>query len=606
MTWDNVACGVVAALCVAVHGFTAVQAAGQGLREPTPAEAMRAFQRVEWWIAAWDAPERAAAERGLERPRPGGEGETPAAGACVTVRLGGAVLARESSLDSGGDGVARAASAAMGAVEERMSVVRDATWRDRMVALAPTLELTLELAGPLVPLTEAELASPSSMLSPGLHGVAVRVGESWRATFPAEMLASGAPFEIELSSLVARAVGDPQLGARSPADLARTEGAAFYRFRTVHLAHPARGEPPVFLYRGAKLVERSSLGTGDLRALADRYADHLMARRWRDAGRYGMVGTLLPVAGRAEPPFAPPLQQGLVAFALAEYAGVAGPERAERARSFALSLLGDLSVVEPGEADPLRDAASVALLWAAAHRLDAGANGGAEVREFADALDAAMVGLDGAGLGAPPSARDAVVIWARAIRAGAGLADGAAVERDLRAVYAATDAASVVSLLPWLGWAELALHPSGEVPAAQALWVVRDLVWEHQLTDQDATADSLDLVGGVVFTRSEHPLPTWHTVRVLPFMATMLADGRLTETERVLPELSRLLASLRFVRQLTADEAACHLYADRERAAFGVRSAPWDQRMPPEATALALLTLTEAFRALDARGDGER
>ncbi|HRQ73600.1 MAG TPA: hypothetical protein PLU35_11285, partial [Phycisphaerales bacterium] len=388
------------------------------------------------------------------------------------------------------------------------------------------------------------------------------------------------------------------------AELSRTEGAAFYRFRRVHLAHPGGGEPPVFLYRGGRLVDRSSLGTRDLRELADRYADHLMARRWREAGRYGMVGTLLPVAGRAEPPFAPPLQQGLVAVALAEYAARAEPVRADRSRSFAISLLADLSVVEPGEADPLRDAASVALLWVAAHRLDARRHDDGELQEFVGALEAAMVELDGAPLGSPPSARDAVAIWARVIRAGAGLGDAESAERDLRGLYAAIDPASVVSLLPWLGWAELALHASGEVPAAQALWGVRDLVWEHQLTDRDATADSLDLVGGVVFTRSANPLPTWHTVRVLPFMATMLGDARLTEGERVLPELSRLLASLRFVRQLTADEVVCHLYADRERAAFGVRSAPWDQRMPPEATALGLLTLTETLRAMEARADG--
>ena len=599
----NTARRVVAALWVAVHGVAVVRADGQALPEPAAAAAMRAFQQVEAWFAAWDAPRRGGeAERGLARPGPESGGETPAAGACVTVRLGGRVLARASSLEAGGDGVARAASAAMSAVEQRMSVVRDATWRERMVALAPTLELTLELAGPLVPMSEDEVSRPSAMLSPGLQGVAVRVGESWAATFPSEMLASGAPFEVELSSLVARAVGDPQLGARSPADLARTEGAVFYRFRTVHLAHPSGGGPAVFLYRGARLVDGSSLGTRDLRELADRYADHLMARRWRGAGRYGMVGTLLPVAGRAEPAFASPMQQGLVAFALAEYAAGAEPGRAERARSFALSLLADLSVVDPGEADPLRDGASVALLWVAAHRLDARAHGDAELRAFVDALDAAMVEGCGATTGGPPTARDAVVVWARAIRAAEGGGDAEAAERELRAVYAATDPASMVSLLPWLGWAELALHPIGEVPAAQALWEVRDLVWEHQLTDRDATADSLDLVGGVVFTKSENPLPSWHTVRVLPLMATMLADGRLTEEGRVLPELARLLASLRFVRQLTADGAVCHLYADRERASFGVRSAPWDQRMPPEATALALLTLTETFRALDARG----
>jgi hypothetical protein len=107
-------------------------------------------------------------------------------------------------------------------------------------------------------------------------------------------------------------------------------------------------------------------------------------------------------------------------------------------------------------------------------------------------------------------------------------------------------------------------------------------------------------VAGIVFTASRNPLPTWHSARPIAFMATMLGDDRLTGGDEFARELNQLLGSLRFLRQLSAGEAEGHMYRSPRRAMWGVRASVWDQRMPPEATALTLLTVCETVRSLQA------
>jgi hypothetical protein len=80
----------------------------------------------------------------------------------------------------------------------------------------------------------------------------------------------------------------------------------------------------------------------------------------------------------------------------------------------------------------------------------------------------------------------------------------------------------------------------------------------------------------------------------------MLGDQRLTEDAEVPQETMRLLESLRFLRQLTADEAECHMYKDPAKALGGVRNSLFDQRMPPEATAMTLLAVCETIKSLEA------
>jgi hypothetical protein len=156
--------------------------------------------------------------------------------------------------------------------------------------------------------------------------------------------------------------------------------------------------------------------------------------------------------------------------------------------------------------------------------------------------------------------------------------------------------------MPWAGWAELLCSRTTagrEIPSAPALREMRAQLWQHQLKGEDLPGEALDMAGGIVFTTTRQPLPTWQAARPLAFIATMLGDPALTEEKEVPGELARLLASLRFLRQLTADEPESHMFKDAGRARGGVRASLFDQRMPPEATAMTLLAVCETIRSLD-------
>src|SRR5207247_1603585 len=101
------------------------------------------------------------------------------------------------------------------------------------------------------------------------------------------------------------------------------------------------------------------------------------------------------------------------------------------------------------------------------------------------------------------------------------------------------------------------------------------------------------------------PLPTWNAARPLAMLATMLGDSRLTSQDERPGEVVRTVEGLRFVRQLVVDEPVTFMFkGPAKRTLGGVRAAPWDIRMPPDATSLSLLTVCEALRSFDAMGKG--
>jgi hypothetical protein len=186
-------------------------------------------------------------------------------------------------------------------------------------------------------------------------------------------------------------------------------------------------------------------------------------------------------------------------------------------------------------------------------------------------------------------------------------------ESAVRRVYRDTPEGELVSQMPWLGWAELrlaSLKGQDDVPAAVSLRQMRKLVWEHQIgpLDESATEQKgggLDLVGGIVFAAhapGAPARPTWQAARPLAFLATMLGEPRLTGPAERNLELARLLAGLRFVRQLEADDTTAWMYPNRSRSLGGVRAAPWDQRMPLDASAMSLLFVCETLKYLEQGG----
>jgi hypothetical protein len=174
-------------------------------------------------------------------------------------------------------------------------------------------------------------------------------------------------------------------------------------------------------------------------------------------------------------------------------------------------------------------------------------------------------------------------------------------------VYRETKPGFLATQMPWLYEAHLRLDgEAGELAQAGPLREMRKLLWERQVKQEQlitlpiANDPGQDLVGGIDLTQDASIDADWRTLRVLPALARMAHDPRLTDADERTRELARVLHGARFVRQLCMDDSAASFSSDPRLALWGVRSAPWDARLPLEASAMGLISLSETLRLVDA------
>ncbi len=553
---------------------------------PSAGEAQRVYAQARTAVEAWDP----TVVEEMDLPGP----------VSITLRLEGGVLARAVVAEGGPQAVREAMSVLMERAESRLPFAKDATWPEPVRRLSGLMQIGVELGGPLVPLSIEQLADATLQISPGLDGVAVRIGDRAGAGMPSRMLEDGVEAALVLRSLVSELTGDPALGVVAPEELRREHGVRFYRFGVTHLAQTEPGSTPVFLFRGGEVVRGSELRGRDLVVFAEDLALHMMLRK--PEGKVGddpLGGTLRPIQGVFESERATPLQLALAALALER---LASDERYDAAvRAGAREFVRRLALAAAAIGEGATDEASASVwsgLRASSAMFDAMAAGDGVLDAFLlecdRACDGALRRAEALGATVRP-----VTLWALATRARADESLRPRVRRMLRRSWSETGPERSVSLLPWAGWAELAMaEGGGEVEGEEALRRARMLVWMHQLDAADTGREAPDLAGGVVFTAGENPLPTWHTVRPVAFFASMLGDPRLTDREEAGREASRVLASVRFLRQLSVREAEAYAHRYRHRSMGGVRAALWDQRMPPEATAMTLITVCDTLDSL--------
>ncbi|MFG0274627.1 MAG: hypothetical protein ACF8QF_06190, partial [Phycisphaerales bacterium] len=403
---------------------------------------------------------------------------------------------------------------------------------------------------------------------------------------------------------LAAALADLGMPLTPLAELRERQGVIVYRFEATHLAQLSPEAPPVFLSRGGRLRSRVDVAPAALRDLGDRIVTHLLLRTWPGEEPLGLMGVYRPAQGDfAEPVVGSARAQAMAALALACWAEARGRARA---RDGAIATLRDLSILH--ESEEAIDTDAVACAFAQMTLAELGAfeapdfDGAAFRERVTEALRIAYDEESGFAQGFAPPERAVIA---------AGLASTPAMHdrarHATRRLFRASTPASLPAMMPWLGWAELSLlEPGAAPPSAVALLDFRSLVWRHQLTADALDPRDADLAGGVVFTAGGAALPTDQTLRPLAFIATMLGDASLTPGAELAPEFGRLVASLRFLAQLTAGDAEAHMYADPRRAVGGVRTALWDQRMPLESSAMGLLTLAETLRSLEKRTGGDR
>jgi hypothetical protein len=585
---------VLGPLVLALALFSGTRGAYADL--PEAGASITTFLEVERLIRSWDvAPDVTITEPdGVE-------------GACITLRLAGRVIGRGSVMSNEGDAVTRAFQEAWREANERVEVDRDALQQQRIAARAGRVIVDLQLAGTPQPVLGDTFAAAAQRAAPGIHGVAIGIGPRLEGVFPGTQLATGA-LPDQAMRIAAAKLDLPPLELN---DIRTRYQAIPYVFPVRHLAQIEPQQQPIFLYRSGAVVPLAETNGPSLRAAARAIAAHLQAARWTGPQPFGLRGDQNLATGRYETPIAPPRAQALAAFALARYAGTPGftdEERAE-ARIVAAELLRLMTIVEEDEVDPFTDPAACAAWLIASTELAPIAEPGQALEQsaFAEAAQRRLVETvtDAESRDALPPGARAMIALALVRRASTNDAlreHAAALMRDLRI---RTPAPQMPTLMPWLGWAELALaQDADDLPSEIALRDMRDLVWQYQIGDPDPAARGHDLAGGIVFTNAPDALPTWHCLRPIAFVASMLGDSRLTTGDELAAELGRLRLSLRYVVQLSVREAESHMMAHPRRSIGGVRRAVWDQTASIDACSLALLTLCETLRAVDSRAGG--
>jgi len=602
-------------------------------RPLSPLAAMRAYQTVDQWIRRWETPETA--------PVISGAAAKDVGGVSIVLRSEGAVIGRSTWMNTGATGsgnelgemLLAAARAAMGEADRRVKLDNDALRSERMRQVAASMQISLEIAGPLVPVAPKTYDDVERDFTPGLDGVAVRIGDVIVGSFPGVLLSTNINIRLGLARTVAQTTAaipggrdDPAIGLAEPAKLVEKYSATIYRFRTVHIAQTEPGAPPRFLLRGSRIVEQSEISTAGLYETADLAAANLLLRAWSGPEAVGLFGTYEPWSDEHDPKIAGPEEQLTAAYALRRYASLKGvaPARALEVRGFAAKLLRDLKSVEPGETAPW-DSVVASAVWTAMDGVEADAEGrdasaASAPEECRRKVLGAFNKIDGFSKETPPAARGVVALalveMAMREPEGVGRAEAEQLaELAVRRAFRAVAAQDVVALMPWLGWAELrlaVLKREKLIPSAIALRAMRETLWKHQVGPlDDAALESKgglpDTVGGVVFrVPGGVSVSNWQTAQAIAFFPAMLGDVRFTKPDERPLELARLLSSLRYLKQLQADEVIGWMSPNVRSARGGVRSALFDNRMPTDATSMTLLSTTETLRALEAMAASAR
>jgi hypothetical protein len=514
---------------------------------------------------------------------------------------------------------------------------------ERRDEVGRSLVLEMEVAGSPEPLIARTFQHVARQVEPGVHGVALRRGDRWAMVFPSQLLATNGAERIAAQlPLLAEELG---LSAADMETLTREHNVSVYRFRTSHLVQNAPDQLPFETFRGDRLVMRSEITRDSITQAANALAGHILTRAWPDVALPDLpqhfqtddvpilLGNYRPMADRYDPLLAPPFEQALTAFALVRYAAMPSASRqiAEDAATQAATILTALrKQFENIEAEIHHTPIHAASL----HAID---------ELFA--LDDEVIQLENDGL--DDGWREVIDAWADDLfrwlladlrgvihrRGGSPTLDG----RDAHAVAMAVSAVSRrmlasqrdtgddhrlsgvldllweqvppeqhVGLLPWIGWAErdLALLTGAEIPNRDRLVALRAALYESQVgagNDGGLRLDSRDLDGG--FVLADRRWPDSQSVRPMVWLAAMMREAQLTDSQSWQQHEERLLGMMRFLMQLTVRESARWSLRNPQRALGGLRSATWDSDQPLAAQAMALLAITEAVKTLDAASD---
>ncbi|MEM1212931.1 MAG: hypothetical protein AAGI68_11620 [Planctomycetota bacterium] len=435
---------------------------------------------------------------------------------------------------------------------------------------------------------------------------------------------------------------------RDLVDVALPGGPALSRFDVLHAVRPRRDRRVSALVRGNPSGSGGLLGVAEMQLLCDALAKQLAGRTLFDGRVYGPYQ---PHTARYVPEFASDQAAGLVGLALARLAAelqrrddvrraaktpedppvkpdprIAGYSAKARLISerLAEAVFGDGA--EPGEdgevAGGTAGGAVAALALFAVAEIP-GVLSDPELVALADRLAGHLVGLqrpDGSFVTRPGREKEAsqassalfvaaLSSWlARTAGQQERMGLAGSVRRGLDRARERLAVRADVQAAPWLMMAENTAEQALGIEAVgdrglrldQLAALLDPLVNEHQITVPPVLGPA-DVLGGFLFAQPAFdaaPDPGWRSAVCGLFIAAALRNEGVIAADDRQASLLALGLTGRFLDNLTLKGPGLFMAIDHRATAGGVRRNLWDTTVTPEATAMALLALTETTRAV--------
>ena len=464
--------------------------------------------------------------------------------------------------------------------------------------------------------------------APGFQGLYLRTTRL-AATTDRAWIWPGSTLAINLrpEGQLRRIMKDVGYGHEELKHVGHLDELTFARFDVIQYVRPGSDLPATRLVRGNELLPLRALTERDVESAARRMAEHIL-RRQREDGSF--MGTYLPTSHRFIPPTAPASESALAAYAMVRRLAHLGRKGAaamyepdpKHLQSLEDCIGRSIDYLVPELVNPQRpfDPAASALMIMTL-LLDPEGVAHKQQRNALATRIQAMAAEDGSFRGSDlPSARAVKPSTQALILAALSRLYEQHRNERLRALllhghrwlWQTTDANRLVLTLPWSLMTERTLHRSAGKARDDLLAhldqfrALKQAILAVQVVEPPALGPP-DVMGGFDLTGSgpgQPPAPNWRSAVMLAFLAIMLRDEGATDAPGPLEDMISCGLAARFLAQLTVDDPACYYAIQRELMVGGVRSALWDNRLPLDRTAMALLAMTELQESLRTIADG--
>lgn len=445
-----------------------------------------------------------------------------------------------------------------------------------------SISIELEISTTVVPSPHKNIDRFEYGFNRGVDGIAVRRGKDWNRRMQSELRLTPYRSISNITESLCINLGVHPAIALSH-ELPLQEDVTLYSIpSTTYIQHTA-GFDPVFLYRGDELIDQPIIHESHIIQLADSLANHILL----SIGEHGnMIGGYQPETNTFTSMFATHVVQALSACALHQYTTLSNITHKHMANEALNKIIRCIAQDVEHQKTIDLESASLIVLLSTVCDFDVD-NPVASLNKFCNekVVNAATTLIEEGFESIKPFTlsllADAIVSIGAFTQNNQLLALGNTLVSDCLHSISPDDA---FTALPWIVDAAFKLQQIDTYKHHASL----DLLFQQVVASQITNGD-LDLLGGFALYTDRKSVVDARGLRMIPTLAQYCNSSVTRKSDA----FRSLVLAIRHLDQLTTSAVRSKRFENPEMALGGVRKSTWDATMPTEATAMALLGISD-------------